>query len=343
MNMTLFLSITVLLFSCTGNHDNRVKTSASNFTVIDEEVLDIPGKGQISTYVLYNDTIYKEDVLNKIAFEIYNENQKKLLPDNEPAKIFMVYIYSKKSDYESDKTKCIAMLYKGLNESQPEIAYTLPGGLPEASLSEPDAELVVDSSFEILSEKKSETSSKAQLIEYAWYKDSIYTEDVLRATIMEIYELNRNKSVFSMHEKPTVIAVYLFTSKEASKDKSDWIAMLIKEANETEPRVSFNRFKVSALNNVKDATKTTDEIELDRLNEYLNKRGLELCSLADLLKKIELDNIHKADAQYPDYGDEHMAMIDRLDAKSYAALRKKHNLNEDMLGKVSVFAMAYCK
>jgi hypothetical protein len=62
-----------------------------------------------------------------------------------------------------------------------------------------------------------------------------------------------------------------------------------------------------------------------------------------MLKKMELDNIHKADAKYPDYGDKHMEMIDQLDAQSYKALRKKYNLNEDMLSKVSIFAMSYCK
>lgn len=197
--------------------------------------------------------------------------------------------------------------------------------------------------YEVISEEKMETSYKAQLIEYVWYKDTVYTEDALRNAILEIYNINKDKNVFDSHDRPIVIATYLFTSKAAMKDKSEWIAMMIKGPNDTEPNVSFNRFKVTALNNLKDDVKSQDEIELEKLTAYLNKRGLDLCSLADLLKKLELDNIHKADAKYPDFGTKHMEMVESLDLKAYKALRAKYNMNEDMLGKVSIFAMSYCK
>lgn len=126
MKMIFVLLIAAFLSSCRSSNDKKAVTASSKYTVIDEEVLEIPGKAQISTYVLYNDTIYKEDVLKKIAFEIYGKNQKKLLKDNQLAKIFMVYIYSKKSEYESGKTKYIAMLYKGLSKQKAEIAYNIP-------------------------------------------------------------------------------------------------------------------------------------------------------------------------------------------------------------------------
>jgi hypothetical protein len=198
-------------------------------------------------------------------------------------------------------------------------------------------------SYKVISEEKMETSYKAQLIEYVWYKDTVYTEDALRNTILEIYNNNKDKNVFDTHDSPTVIATYLFTSKEAMKDKSEWIAMMIKGPNDTEPNVSYNRFKVTALNDLKDNIKSKDEIELDKLNAYLNERGLELCSLADQLKKLELDNIHKADAKYPDFGEEHMAMTERLDAQGYKKLRIKYRLSEDVFVKVSIFAGSYCK
>lgn len=197
--------------------------------------------------------------------------------------------------------------------------------------------------YEVLNEEKSETSGKAQLLEYAFYKDTVYTEDALRDVLMKIYNLNKNKNVFENHDSATVIAVYLFTSRDAMKDKADWIAMLVKGPNEAEPRISFNDFKITSLNGINDNVKSQDEIELEKLNLHLKERGLELCALSDLLKKIELDNIHKADAKYPDYGTKHLAMIDALDAQSYNNLIKKYKLNKNMLNKVSIFAMAYCK
>ncbi|MET4080863.1 hypothetical protein ABIB40_000807 [Pedobacter sp. UYP30] len=197
--------------------------------------------------------------------------------------------------------------------------------------------------YEMISEVKSETSNKAQLIEYAVYKDTIYTKDALRIAIMDIYNINKDKKAFTKHDNATVIGVYLFTSKEAFNDKANWIAMLIKRPGNAEPEVTFNNFKISALGNVDNKVKSADEIELEKLKAYLKERGLELCAFAETLKKIELDNIHKADHKYPDYGDKHMAMVDRLDAQSYRELRKKYKLSEDMLGEVAVFAMSYCK
>lgn len=197
--------------------------------------------------------------------------------------------------------------------------------------------------YEVINEQKLETSYKAQLTEYAIYKDTIYTKEALEDAVLEIYNLNSNKDVFETHDKATVLAVYLFTSKDAFEDKSNWIAMLIKGPNEKEPRITYNDFKITALSNSADNVKTKDEIELEKLKAYLQKRGLDLCILSNMLKKMELDNIHKADAKYPDYGDKHMAMIDQLDEQSYRNLRKKYKLSDDMLGKVSVFAMSYCK
>jgi hypothetical protein len=197
--------------------------------------------------------------------------------------------------------------------------------------------------YEIISEEIYETGSKNQLVVYAFYKDSIYTKVALENTVKEIFEVNRDKDVFKNHKSATVLGVSLFTSKEAIKDKSEWIAMLTKGPDDAEPRILFNDFKISALNDLNDNIKSEEEIELEKLNVYLKKRGLELCPLSDTLKKIELDNIHKADAKYPDYGDKHMAMIEQLQAQSYKNMTKKYNLNEDVFMKVSMLAMSYCK
>ncbi|ACU63085.1 hypothetical protein [Chitinophaga pinensis] len=197
--------------------------------------------------------------------------------------------------------------------------------------------------YDILSEEKYETSGKAQLLEYAVYKDSIYTKVALEKIVLEIYNLNRDKNIFKQHDAPTVIGVYLYTSQNAFKDRAEWIAMLTKGPYDSEPRISFNDFKITALNGQNDSSKTNDEIELEKLKSYLQERGLELCTFADTLKKVELDNIHKADAKYPDYGDKHMAMIKQLDTQFYESLKKKHKMNENIITKVAIFAMSYCK
>lgn len=198
-------------------------------------------------------------------------------------------------------------------------------------------------SYVIISEEKSETPGKAQLLEYAVYLDSVYTETALKEVVMDIYNQNKNKKVFEDHVTATVIGVYLFTSKEASEDKSNWIAMLIKRPSEEDPDISLSDSKIKALYELTDNIKSKDEMELERINTYLNKRGLDLCNLSDQLKKIELDNINKADAKYPHYGKEHTAMVEKLDEAYYRNLKRKHNLNDEMIVRVWIFAMSYCK
>lgn len=223
------------------------------------------------------------------------------------------------------------------------LAVFITGCSDNKSENQVSKETAANNSYEIISESKSETIGKAQLVEYALYKDTIYNHQALKEAMMQIYNNNQEKDAFDSHEKATVIAVYLFTSNEAFKDKANWIAMLIKAPSDIEPRISYNDFKINALSNTQDKVKSKDEIELEKLKTYLSARGLDLCTLSDTLKKMELDNIHKADATYPDYGDKHMAMIDRLDRESYRNLRMKYKMSDDMLNKVSIFAMSYCK
>ena len=197
--------------------------------------------------------------------------------------------------------------------------------------------------YEMIEEVMSETLGKAQLLEYAVYMDSVYTDDALKNTLMDIYSRNRNKDVFLSHDEATVIGVYLFTLKKAYEDKSNWIAMLIKGPSDSEPIVSCNSFKVRALSDQNNQVKSKDEIELEKINGYLGKRGLELCSFSAQLLKMEQNHINAADAAYPDFGPEHFAMVDRLDEQFYRALKRKYKLSDDMLTKVHVFAMSYCK
>ena len=123
----LSLSVLVLLlFACTNNNGKKTVVTRSQYSLLDEEVLNIPSKSQIISHVLYNDTIYNEQVLKSIALEVYNKNQNRKLIDQEPAKVFIVYIYSKKEDYVNDKGNGIAMLYKGASGAAPEITFNMP-------------------------------------------------------------------------------------------------------------------------------------------------------------------------------------------------------------------------
>ena len=114
----------------------------------------------------------------------------------------------------------------------------------------------------MIDEMKSETSGKAQLLEYAVYTDSVYTEEALKDALIDIYSRNCNKDVFESHDRATVVGAYLFTSRKTYEDKSNWIAMLIKGPNDSEPNVSYNSFKVMALSGQNDRVRAKMKLNL---------------------------------------------------------------------------------
>lgn len=129
MNLIIkgLIAITFTIFSsCKQKDGKKTEIGKSTYTVLKEDVLYIPEKSQVSTYVVYNDTIYEEPVLKRIALEVYNTSKKKPLENNEQATIIMVYIYASEEDYANNKTNSITTLYKGDRDNQPEIAYTMP-------------------------------------------------------------------------------------------------------------------------------------------------------------------------------------------------------------------------
>ena len=198
--------------------------------------------------------------------------------------------------------------------------------------------------YEIFNEEKTETSNKAQLLEYVVYKDTIYSEDLFKKVLLDVYDKNKDKNLFANHNAPAVFGVYLFTSKEvAEKDKSAWVAMLMKGPSDSEPRLSYNDFKIKSLQGLNDNIKSGDEIAYEKLIKYLDERNLELCSFNTQLINLESDCIHKADAKYPDYGLKHSDYSDKLIDEERKKMSKKYNLEDSIFIYVSVFAMNYCK
>jgi len=199
--------------------------------------------------------------------------------------------------------------------------------------------------YEIINEESYETSNKAQLVEYVIYKDTVYTENALKSVLLNIYERDKNKDIFDNFNAPTVFGVNMYTSKEILEyDKSAWICMLTKGPLDSEPRLSFNQFKLNSLQGLNDDKKSADEIAFDNLNKYLENRGLKLCSFYKQLGDMELNCIHKADTRYPNYDyPEHHDYSEKLMKNERKKLSSKYNLDDSVFGKIAVFGMAYCK
>ena len=100
-----FTLITILLIiSCGGK--------TTNYEIIKEEKNETSGKAELIEYVVYNDTIYNEDVLKNIVLEVYEKNKDKDLFDNFDAPtVVNIYLYTS-AESANEKSEWICMLSK---------------------------------------------------------------------------------------------------------------------------------------------------------------------------------------------------------------------------------------
>lgn len=205
-------------------------------------------------------------------------------------------------------------------------------------------DVTLDSSYSTINSEKSEIPGKAQLKISAYLTKNLTTEKEIKKILLYIYELNKHEGGYENFSEPTVIGIYLFTSKTlAQKDPSSWIGMLVKGPSDIEPRLSINNFKTMALTNLKDKKQSKDEIELEKLNKLLASKNLKLCDLNDQLNNFELESIHKADRTFPNYGKKHDDYSNKLINAEWKKIEKKYGLDESDLNKVGNYASAYCK
>jgi hypothetical protein len=190
-----------------------------------------------------------------------------------------------------------------------------------------------------------EVHNKAQVLVYAHLtRKDLETVAHLENTLLEIYEQYKATTGFKKFERPTVVGVYLYTSEKLGRqNKAAWIGMLMKGPSDTDPKIRIDELKFRSQASLEANEGTRDEIELEELNKALFERGLELCSFSKRLGEIELDCIRKADKKYPDYGLQHQSYVNDLQEVAMKEICLVHDLNDEMLNKVHVFSMAYCK
>lgn len=196
----------------------------------------------------------------------------------------------------------------------------------------------------IYSAEKSETSNKAQMKVMAYLSEGFKDKPDLEETLRTIYESYRHQGGYTNFPEPTVVGVYLFESEKLTKtDPSSWIAMLTKGPRDDMPYISFNDLKVKASLGLRDSVLSEDEIQLAKIKKLLDSRKIDMCELNKMLSNLELNSIHAADKQYPDYGSKHGAYADKLMDQGRKELERKYRLTEKEIGLISAFATVYCK
>lgn len=119
--------------------------------------------------------------------------------------------------------------------------------------------------------------------------------------------------------------------------------MLSKSPSNQKPKVRFNSVKINGLSNLKRDKKSEDEIRYKELTQYLEERGLELCSFRDQLGEMEDECVRMADKKYPDYGEKHLEYSSQLMDERRKKLAAEHNLADSVFSEVVGFGMFYCK
>lgn len=109
-----------------------------------------------------------------------------------------------------------------------------------------DYKNVVMPQFKIINQETGETPVKTQVVVNILVSGSI-TEDGLRALLLKIYDSSMTKGGYKYHPRPTVVAIYAYTSKEKYEAQwGQWTAMLLKHGNESDPKITVRKEEVTA-------------------------------------------------------------------------------------------------
>jgi hypothetical protein len=103
-----------------------------------------------------------------------------------------------------------------------------------------DYKNVVIPQFKIINQETGESPVKTQVVVNILVSGSI-TEDGLRALLLKIYDSSMTKGGYKYHPRPTVVAIYAYTSRaKYDAQAAQWVAMLLKHGDETSPKISVS-------------------------------------------------------------------------------------------------------
>lgn len=197
--------------------------------------------------------------------------------------------------------------------------------------------------YEIIDKETDENSRKAQIVVDVLYKDTIFNREDLKRVLLDVYEKNENENGFQYHDKPTVIGVYIYTSKEsATNDRSSWIGMLTKGPKDILPALKYNDFRMEGQKDLHSNETSEDEKAYQDLLQYFKERNLDFCKFYKNLGKIEKESIDKADEKYPEFGIKHLDYSEELIQKERMKLSRQYHIHDSIFTYAIVFGSKYC-
>src|SRR5690606_21955060 len=212
--------------------------------------------------------------------------------------------------------------------------------------SEKNEEFLSDSevpAYEIIDKKKNEKTRKTKNVVDVLYKDTIFNREDLKRVLLDVYEKNKNENEFQYHDKPTVLGVYIYTSKEsATDDRSSWIGMLTKVPKDILPALTYNDFRMEGQKDLHSNETSEDEKDYQDLLKYFQQRDIDFCEFYKNIGKIEKESIDKADEKYPEFGIKHLDYSEELIQKERTKLSRQHHIHDSIFTYAVVFGSKYC-
>jgi len=199
--------------------------------------------------------------------------------------------------------------------------------------------------YSIYRTEPSELGTKAEVKCYAYLTTDSANKTQIEGTLTSLYfSLLTWRGFKESSTAPTVIAIYLFTSKDNAANMPEaWIGMLSKGPSDAQPRISFDDYKLKEYVESADSIKSADEMVLEKLNAYIRKRNKDLCTLYHSLYDLEGETIKKADEKYHNFGAEHLSYQSQLYSEGQRNLFRKYNINDTLSTYITAFGMSYCK
>lgn len=170
---------------------------------------------------------------------------------------------------------------------------------------------------------------------YAYLLTDTFTKEDLNKWLLEMKSLSSRKMTY----------IYLYQSQNlAINEKSNFIAMFSRTPSDEKDNISFNDFRMDAVNDKLDTLESNDEKMEKYLIDYLKQRGTNYCDFAIMDNELYDKSIKEADDKYPGLGSikrtNYQSSIYKRDRKE---LFKKYKVNDTMDSWISAFYLTKCK
>lgn len=262
-------------------------------------------------------TYYKHEAIANMIREHQDIQHVASISEQEKQQIFFEIIQT----HESENNNISSVLSKyDLNERQANLiqqegqkndwilARPTPIPTPTPIPQLPSAKIVKDESYE--------TPGKAQVEYHILVGEKHLSKETLTLLLQQFYEKATKVRGWKYHAKPTVIAIYMYTSKQHLESNSRTnIAEITKIPSNSEPELKFHEGQLRNIGKPQEEKWGISEEQ----RRYVY----------GLIGQAEMRAIKEADKAFPDFGEGHMEMVDMLTKKYYEEIMQKYTLTED--------------